>query len=57
MKYSEFLAAESFEKADLLAFAHGTLIEDAPEAFAARLPAPPNLRRILPVRRCLHCFM
>ena len=43
MKYSEFLAAESFEKADLLAFAHGTLIEDAPETFAARLPAPPML--------------
>lgn len=43
MKYSEFLAAESFDKGDLLAFAHGTLLEDAPEAFAARLPAPPML--------------
>lgn len=43
MKYSEFLAAEGFEKAELLAFAHGTLIEDPPETFAARLPAPPML--------------
>ena len=43
MKYSEFLAAESFSQADLLAFAHGNLIEDPPEGFAARLPAPPML--------------
>ncbi|MBW2267232.1 MAG: bifunctional 3-hydroxydecanoyl-ACP dehydratase/trans-2-decenoyl-ACP isomerase [Deltaproteobacteria bacterium] len=43
MKYAEFLAAASFSRADLLAFAHGNLIEDPPEGFAARLPAPPLL--------------
>ncbi len=43
MKYTEFLAAESFSQTDLLAFAHGNLIEDPPEGFAARLPAPPML--------------
>ncbi len=43
MKYTEFLAAESFSQTDLLAFAYGNLIEDPPEGFAARLPAPPML--------------
>ena len=35
MKYEDFLAAETFSQADLLAFAHGNLIEDPPEGFAA----------------------
>jgi 3-hydroxyacyl-[acyl-carrier protein] dehydratase/trans-2-decenoyl-[acyl-carrier protein] isomerase len=43
VKYSEFLSRETFTKEDLLAFAHGNLIEDPPEHFAARLPAPPML--------------
>jgi len=43
LKYVEFMARENFEKADLLAFAHGTLIEDPPEGFQARLPTPPLL--------------
>ena len=43
MKYTEFLAAESFSQTDLLAFAYGNLIEDPPKGFAARLPAPPML--------------
>ncbi len=43
MKYSEFLGREHFEKEDLLAFANGTLCEDAPPDFTARLPLPPML--------------
>lgn len=43
MKYAEFLAADRFAPADLLAFAHGNLVEDPPDGFAARLPAPPML--------------
>lgn len=43
MKYSEFLSRDSFEKTDLLAFGSGTLVEDAPEDFTARLPLPPML--------------
>ncbi len=43
MKYDEFLGRDSFSKKDLLAFAYGNLIEDPPEHFAARLPAPPML--------------
>ncbi len=43
MKYSEFLSRDSFEKTDLLAFGSGTLVEDSPEDFTARLPLPPML--------------
>jgi 3-hydroxyacyl-[acyl-carrier protein] dehydratase/trans-2-decenoyl-[acyl-carrier protein] isomerase len=43
VKYAEFRARTCFEKPELLAFAHGTLVEDAPEAFVARLPTPPML--------------
>ena len=43
MKYTEFLNRERFEKEDLLAFANGTLCEDAPAGFSARLPLPPML--------------
>ncbi len=43
MKYSEFLKRERFEKEELLAFANGTLCEDAPKDFTARLPLPPML--------------
>jgi 3-hydroxyacyl-[acyl-carrier protein] dehydratase/trans-2-decenoyl-[acyl-carrier protein] isomerase len=53
VKYAEFLARRSFEKADLLAFAHGTLVEDPPEGFTARLPTPPMLMvdRVLEISR------
>ena len=43
MKYADFRARASFEKLELLAFAHGTLVEDAPEGFETRLPLPPML--------------
>lgn len=43
MKYAEFQGRPSFDQKDLLAFAHGTLLEDAPDAFGARLPTPPML--------------
>ncbi len=42
MKYEDFLKASSFSKEELLAFSHGSLVEDAPSEFA-RLPAPPLL--------------
>ncbi len=42
MKYDEFLNRSAFEKEELLAFAHGHLIEDAPGEMG-RLPAPPLL--------------
>jgi 3-hydroxyacyl-[acyl-carrier protein] dehydratase/trans-2-decenoyl-[acyl-carrier protein] isomerase len=51
--YEEFLALKSFEKDELLAFAHGTLVSDPPPRFEARLPLPPLLMidRILEIRR------
>jgi len=43
VKYADFRARASFEKLELLAFAHGTLVEDGPEGFVTRLPLPPML--------------
>jgi len=43
MTYAEFQTRTNFAKPELLAFAHGRLIEDAPAGFAARLPLPPLL--------------
>lgn len=43
MKYAEFLARSSFSKAELLASAWGTLVEDPPAEGFATLPAPPML--------------
>jgi 3-hydroxyacyl-[acyl-carrier protein] dehydratase/trans-2-decenoyl-[acyl-carrier protein] isomerase len=43
VKYADFRARSAFEHQDLLAFAHGNLIEDPPEGFASRLPLPPML--------------
>ncbi len=43
MKYQEFQSRDAFDQSELLAFAHGRLIEDAPPAFGARLPMPPML--------------
>jgi len=53
LKYEEFRAREQFAQEELLAFAHGTLLEDAPAAFGARLPTPPMLMidRIVGLRR------
>ena len=43
MKYREFQTRDAFDHGELLAFAHGRLIEDAPPQFGARLPMPPML--------------
>ena len=43
MTYGEFRDRRSFAKEELLAFAHGRLVEDAPAEFEARLPLPPML--------------
>jgi 3-hydroxyacyl-[acyl-carrier protein] dehydratase/trans-2-decenoyl-[acyl-carrier protein] isomerase len=43
VKYSEFRERSSFSHEELLAFAHGTLFDDAPIGFDARLPLPPML--------------
>lgn len=43
MKYTEFLKQDHFTFENLLAFSYGRLIEDPPEGFDARLPAPPFL--------------
>ena len=52
MKYDDFRTQKSFSKNELLAVAHGTLIDDPPTAFRVRLPAPPMLMidRILEIR-------
>src|SRR5207253_916941 len=41
MTYAEFQGQTSFSKPELLAFAHGRLVEDPPAGFEARLPLPP----------------
>jgi 3-hydroxyacyl-[acyl-carrier protein] dehydratase/trans-2-decenoyl-[acyl-carrier protein] isomerase len=50
--YEDFLKQKSFDKEEILAFSHGTLIEDAPDKFDVRLPIPPMLMvdRILELR-------
>jgi 3-hydroxyacyl-[acyl-carrier protein] dehydratase/trans-2-decenoyl-[acyl-carrier protein] isomerase len=52
MTYEEFQKSSHFGLEELIAFAYGTLVEDPPEGFAARLPAPPFLMvdRILEIR-------
>jgi 3-hydroxyacyl-[acyl-carrier protein] dehydratase/trans-2-decenoyl-[acyl-carrier protein] isomerase len=53
MTYEEFQGRSHFGQEELIAFAYGKLVEDPPEGFAARLPAPPFLMadRILEIRR------
>jgi 3-hydroxyacyl-[acyl-carrier protein] dehydratase/trans-2-decenoyl-[acyl-carrier protein] isomerase len=53
MKYVEFRARDRFDRDEILAFARGTLVEDAPAEMTARLPAPPFLMvdRVLEIRR------
>jgi 3-hydroxyacyl-[acyl-carrier protein] dehydratase/trans-2-decenoyl-[acyl-carrier protein] isomerase len=41
--YEEFRQSSRFGMEDLIAFAYGTLVDDPPEGFLARLPAPPFL--------------
>lgn len=51
--HKEFIEKTSFDKIELLAMAHGSLLEDAPKEGFARLPAPPFLMfdRITEVQR------
>jgi len=52
VEYSEFMKKGSFELSDLIAFAYGRFVDDPPEDFDARLPAPPFLMvdRILSIK-------
>ena len=43
MTYAEFRQRTRFEKGELLRFADGRLLEDAPNGFRSRLPLPPLL--------------
>lgn len=43
MKYAEFMASDHFGPEELIAFSYGRLVDDKPEHFDARLPAPPFL--------------
>ncbi|MBW2382829.1 MAG: bifunctional 3-hydroxydecanoyl-ACP dehydratase/trans-2-decenoyl-ACP isomerase [Deltaproteobacteria bacterium] len=43
LTYDEFKGRSHFEKPELLAFAYGRLVKDAPEELVARLPIPPML--------------
>ena len=43
VRYDDFRGRSSFDHQELLAFAHGRLVEDPPEAFKAKLPLPPML--------------
>lgn len=53
MKYSQFLEQVHFDFEQLLSFSYGHLIEDPPDDFDARLPAPPFLMidRILSIEK------
>jgi 3-hydroxyacyl-[acyl-carrier protein] dehydratase/trans-2-decenoyl-[acyl-carrier protein] isomerase len=56
MNYETFRQRSSFAYEELLAFAYGRLVEDAPPFFAAKLPLPPMLMvsRIGEIRREKH---
>ena len=43
MTYEEFQARSHFSEEEVLALAHGRLIDDAPPECKARLPLPPML--------------
>jgi 3-hydroxyacyl-[acyl-carrier protein] dehydratase/trans-2-decenoyl-[acyl-carrier protein] isomerase len=43
MTYDEFRSRSRFGLEEIIAFAYGTLLDDPPEGFATRLPAPPFL--------------
>jgi 3-hydroxyacyl-[acyl-carrier protein] dehydratase/trans-2-decenoyl-[acyl-carrier protein] isomerase len=51
MTYEEFKARQNFSLAELIAFSYGSLVDDPPAHFEARLPAPPFLM----VNRILSC--
>ena len=43
MKYAEFRECQSFGLEELISFSYGTLVDDPPANFEARLPSPPFL--------------
>ena len=43
MDYNEFQTRSQFSREELVAFAYGRLVQDRPEGFDGRLPAPPFL--------------
>ncbi|MBW6486594.1 MAG: bifunctional 3-hydroxydecanoyl-ACP dehydratase/trans-2-decenoyl-ACP isomerase [Syntrophobacterales bacterium] len=43
MTYEEFQQSGNFNKEQIIAFAYGKLVDNPPESFLARLPAPPFL--------------
>ncbi len=43
MTYDEFVQRDHFSREEVLAMAHGRLVEDPPEGFQTRLPLPPML--------------
>lgn len=43
MKYEEYRERDHFTREELLAMAHGSLLDDPPAGYATRLPAPPML--------------
>jgi 3-hydroxyacyl-[acyl-carrier protein] dehydratase/trans-2-decenoyl-[acyl-carrier protein] isomerase len=43
MTYEEFKSQSQFNLEELIAFAYGSLVDDPPAGFEARLPAPPFL--------------
>ena len=43
MNYDQFTSRDNFSMEDLIAFSYGRLIDEPPEGFDARLPAPPFL--------------
>jgi 3-hydroxyacyl-[acyl-carrier protein] dehydratase/trans-2-decenoyl-[acyl-carrier protein] isomerase len=55
VKYDEFRARDHFEADELLAFAWGRLVEDAPAELTSQLPVPPMLMvdRVTEIRRAV----
>jgi 3-hydroxyacyl-[acyl-carrier protein] dehydratase/trans-2-decenoyl-[acyl-carrier protein] isomerase len=53
LKYEEYRRRSQFDHQELLAFAYGRAVDDAPEGFEAKLPLPPMLMvdRIEEIRR------
>jgi 3-hydroxyacyl-[acyl-carrier protein] dehydratase/trans-2-decenoyl-[acyl-carrier protein] isomerase len=53
VNYLDFRQRSHFTREEILAFSYGRLVEDAPEAFHARMPLPPMLMvdRILEIKR------
>ncbi|MBN1382825.1 MAG: bifunctional 3-hydroxydecanoyl-ACP dehydratase/trans-2-decenoyl-ACP isomerase [Deltaproteobacteria bacterium] len=43
MQYDEFKMRNRFDLEELIAFSYGTLVDDPPDGFNGRLPAPPFL--------------